>query len=102
MKNGQSLESPYKMVYKRISRGFGSKLGHLHERSREEPDQVCAADGQVIGDEQDILERWREYFVGLLQGGTQVAYEVSGDDAGVFCQKSKALVARKLSGYTLS
>ena len=26
------------------------------ERSREEPDKVCAADGQVIGDEHGILE----------------------------------------------
>ena len=44
---------------------------------------MCAADAQVIGDEQGILECWREYFAELLQGGTQVADEVSGDDAGV-------------------
>ena len=49
---------------------------------REELDKVCAADGQVIGDEHGILERWREYFAGLLQRDTQVTDDGVGDGAG--------------------
>ena len=51
-------------------------------RNREELDKVCAADGQVIGDEHGILERWREYFAGLLQRDTQVTDDGVGDGAG--------------------
>ena len=38
---------------------------------------MCAADGQVIGDEHGILKRWRDYYAGLLQRDTQ------GTDDGV-------------------
>ena len=37
--------------------------------------------GQVIGDEEEVMERWKEYFSALLQGGQQEE-EGTKKDAG--------------------
>ena len=67
----------------------------MSERSREEPDKVCAADGQVIGDEQGTPELWCEYFAGLLQGVPR--WQMMGlVMLQVFCKKRMTLVVRKL------
>ena len=50
---GKSLENDFVKNQRRFW-----KRVKASERSREEPDKVCAADGQVIGDEHGILERW--------------------------------------------
>ena len=33
-------------------------------------DKICGVNGQVIGEE-GVMERWKHYFSGLLQGGQQ-------------------------------
>ena len=40
-------------------------------RGSQEVDKICDDNGQVIGDEERVMERWKEYFSGLLQGGQQ-------------------------------
>ena len=62
---GESLQNDFEKNQRRFW-----KRVKASERSREEPDKVRGADGQVIGDEDGILERWREYFAGLLQRDT--------------------------------
>ena len=34
-------------------------------------DKICDGNGQVIGEEDGVMERWKEYFSGLLQGGQE-------------------------------
>ena len=50
-------------------------------RCSQEVDKICDVNGQVIGDEEGVMERWKEYFSGLLQGGQQEE-ESTRNDAG--------------------
>ena len=77
MELGKSLQNDFQKNQHR----FWNRV-RTSGRNREELDKVCAADGQVIGDEHGILERWREYFAGLLQRDTQVTDDGVGDGAG--------------------
>ena len=33
--------------------------------------KVCKENGEVIGEDERVVKRWKEYFEGLLQGGGQ-------------------------------
>ena len=50
-------------------------------RCSQEAEKICDVNVQVIGDEEGIMERWKEYFSGLLQGGQQEE-ESTRNDAG--------------------
>ena len=61
---GRSLQSDFQNNQRRFWRRVRAP-----KRGSQEVDKICDGNGQVIGEEDGVMERWKEYFSGLLQGG---------------------------------
>ena len=64
MELGRSLQSDFQNNQRRFWRRVRAP-----KRGSQEVDKICDGNGQVIGEEDGVMERWKEYFSGLLQGG---------------------------------
>ena len=73
---GRSLQNDFQNNQRR----FWSRV-KAPRRGSQEAEMICDVNGQVIGDDEGVMERWKEYFSGLLQGGQQEE-ESTRDDAG--------------------
>lgn len=56
--------------FQRSHEGFWSTV-KAPKRARQKAEKICDESGQVIRDEERIMELWKEYFVGLLLGSSQ-------------------------------
>ncbi len=63
---GRSLQNDFQNNQRR----FWSRV-KAPRRGSQEAEMICDVNGQVIGDDEGVMERWKEYFSGLLQGGQQ-------------------------------
>ena len=60
---GRSLQNDFQNNQRR----FWSRV-KAPKRGSEEVQKICDDNGQVIEDEEGVMERWKDYFAGLLQG----------------------------------
>ena len=90
MELGRSLQSDFQNNQRRFWRRVRAP-----KRGSQVVDKICDGNGQVIGEEDGVMERWKEYFSGLLQGGrkrtAQRKLQVHAQ-----CMKRTALLLRKL------
>ena len=60
---GRSLQNDFQNNQRR----FWSRV-KAPKRGSEEVQKICDDNGQVIEDVEGVMERWKDYFAGLLQG----------------------------------
>ena len=66
MELGRSMQNDFQNNQRR----FWSRV-KAPRRGSKDVDKICDVNGQVIGDEEGVMERCKEYFSGLLQGSQQ-------------------------------
>ena len=63
MELGRSLQNDFQNNQRR----FWSRV-KAPKRGSQEVQKICDDNGQVIEDVEGVMERWKDYFAGLLQG----------------------------------
>ena len=59
------------MISTRVRRNFGTCTVKGQNKGDAEAKKVCKENGQVIGEDERVVEKWIGYFEGLLQVGRQ-------------------------------